>query len=81
MLNVYVQTQVRVAKGRADMVVFMPDTIYIIEMKASGSAEEALKQIDDKGYAEPYQTDGRSIVKVGVNVNKETRTIEGWKIG
>lgn len=81
MLNVYVQTQVRVAKGRADMVVFMPDTIYIIELKAGGSAEEALKQIDDKGYAEPYQTDGRSIVKVGVNVNKETRTIEGWKIG
>ena len=79
MLNVYVRTQVKVAAGRTDMVVFMPDTIYVIELKAGGSAEEALRQIDEKGYAAPYRTDGRKIVKVGVNVNKETRTIEDWK--
>lgn len=80
MLNVYVRTQVKVAKGRADMVVFMPDTIYVIELKTGGSAEEALRQIDERGYAEPFKTDGRKIVKVGVNTNKETRTIEEWKI-
>ena len=80
MLNVYVLTQVKVAKGRADMVVFMSDAIYIIELKAGSSAEEALKQIDERGYAEPFKTDGRKIVKVGVNTNKDTRTIEEWKI-
>ena len=80
MLNVYVRTQVKVAGGRADMIVFMPDTIYIIELKAGGSAEQALQQIETKGYAKPYLTDGRKIVKVGVNINKESRTIEDGKI-
>ena len=80
MLNVYVRTQVKVAGGRADMIVFMPDTIYIIELKAGGSADQALQQIETKGYAIPYLTDGRKIVKVGVNINKERRMIENWKI-
>jgi hypothetical protein len=80
MLNVYVRTQVKVAGGRADMIVFMPDTIYIIELKAGGSAEQALQQIETKGYAKPYLTDGRKIVKVGVNINRESRTIEDWRI-
>lgn len=80
MLNVYVRTQVKVASGRADMIVFMSDTIYVIELKAGGSSEQALEQIEAKGYAKPFITDGRKIVKVGVNVNKESRTIEDWKI-
>lgn len=43
--------------GRVDMVVWMPDTIYVFEMKIYGTAKEALEQIDNKGYAIPYQTD------------------------
>lgn len=80
MLNVYVRTQVKTAKGRADVVVFMPDTIYVLELKAGGSAEDALKQIDEKGYALPYQHDGRRVMKVGVSFNKNTRTIDDWKV-
>lgn len=81
MLNVYVRTQVKVANGRADMVVSMTDIIYVFEFKAGGSATEALRQIDDKGYALPYKADGKKVVKVGVNFNKETRTIDSWVIG
>ena len=80
MLNVYVQTQVKVSGGRVDVVVFMPDTIYIIELKAGGSAEDALQQIDEKGYAAAYRSDGRRIVKVGVNMDRDTRTVENWVI-
>ena len=80
MLNVYVQTQVKVAGGRVDVVVFMPDTIYVIELKAGGSADDALRQIDGKGYADAYKTDGRRIVKVGVSMDKDTRTVEEWKV-
>ena len=80
MLNVYVQTQVKVAGGRVDVVVFMPDTIYVIELKAGGSAEDALRQIDGKCYADAYKTDGRRIVKVGVSMDKDTRTVEDWKV-
>jgi len=80
MLNVYVRTQVKCAGGRMDMVVWMPNTVYVFELKVNGTAEEALAQIDEKGYAIPYATDGRRTVKVGVKFNQETRTIEEWVI-
>jgi hypothetical protein len=80
MLNVYVRTQVKVAGGRVDMVVWMPDTTYVFEMKVSGTAQQALEQIDTKSYALPYQADGRKVVKVGVKFNAETRTPEEWII-
>lgn len=78
MLNVYVRTQVKCAGGRTDMVVWMPDTVYVFELKVNGTAQEALEQIDDKGYAIPFQTDHRRVVKVGVRFNAENRVPEEW---
>jgi len=80
MLNVYVRTQVRCAGGRTDMVVWMPDTIYVFELKVNDSAENALKQIDEKGYTIPYQTESQKVVKIGVKMNVDTRTVEDWAI-
>ena len=80
MLNIYVRTQVKCAGGRTDMVIFMPDAIYVMELKVNGTAQEALAQINDKGYATPYQTDGRRIVKVGISFNIDKRSIEEWVI-
>ncbi len=81
MLNVYVRTQVKCSGGRTDLVVWMPDTIYVFELKVNGTAQEALKQIDEKSYAIPYQTDGRTVVKVGVKFDAEKRIPEEWVIG
>jgi len=81
MLNVYVRTQVKCAGGRVDMVVWMPDTVYVFELKVNGTAQEALQQIDDKSYAIPYQTDNRPVVKVGVKFDAEKRVPEEWVIG
>ena len=80
MLNVYVQTEVRCAGGRADLVVKMPDVIYVIELKVNGTAQQAIDQIEKNGYANPYLTDGRKVVKVGVKFSTETKTIEEWII-
>ena len=80
MLNVYARTQVKVAGGRIDMVVWMPDTAYVFELKVNGTAEEALQQINDKGYAFPYKTEGRKVVKVGVKFNADTRVPEEWVV-
>ena len=79
-LNFYVRTQVKCAGGRADMVVWMPDTIYVFELKANGTAQEALEQIECKNYAIPYQTDGRPVVKVGVKFDVEKRIPVEWMI-
>lgn len=80
MLNVYARTQVRTANGRADVVVEMPDAVYVMELKVDKTAQEALEQIDTKGYAIPYQTDGRKMVKAGVNFSSETKTLTDWGI-
>lgn len=56
----------------------MPETIYVFEFKVSGTASDAVAQIDEKGYAIPYQTDGRNIVKVGVKFNVDSRIPEEW---
>ena len=80
MLNVYVRTQVKCAKGRTDIVVWMPDTIYVMELKVNDTAESALRQITEKGYAKPFANDGRKIAKVGIRFSPETMTVEDWKI-
>ena len=80
MLNVYVRTQVKVAGGRIDLLVYMPDTTYILELKVSGTAQDALEQIKQRNYAMPYHTEGNSIVMAGIHFNADTRTIDDWTI-
>ena len=108
LLGYYTQAEVKSAIGRADAVCRTKDRIYVFEFKVDGSAEEALRQIDEKGYLIPYRFDGteseegasagsatgsetgcgtsagsatgRILVKVGVNISTQTRTIESWEV-
>lgn len=68
------------AIGRADAVVYMPDAVYVFELKYDGSAEEAIRQIDEKGYLIPYPADGKRLFKIGVNFDSNQRTISDWII-
>ena len=78
MLNVYVRTQVKCKGGRIDMVVYMPQATYIFELKMHEPAQKALEQINEKGYALPYHTEGRRVVKVGLHFDLESRTLDEW---
>ncbi|MGM9529079.1 MAG: AAA family ATPase [Phascolarctobacterium sp.] len=69
------------SKGRADIIVESDNDVYIFEFKLDGTAEEALKQIEEKQYALPYLNDKRSVHKIGVNVSSSTRTVDGWLLG
>jgi hypothetical protein len=80
MLNVYVRTQVKCAGGRTDVVVLMPDTTYVFELKANGTAQEALDQINSKNYALPYETEGRKVVKIGVAFERETMKVGDYLV-
>ena len=51
-----------------------------MQLKVGSSAAEALKQIDDKGYALPYKAKGKDMVKVGVSFSKEIRSIKDWAV-
>lgn len=66
--------------GRADIIIECPKNIFIFEFKLDGSADEALQQIENKGYAEPYLCDSRSVYKIGVNISSATRTVNEWKV-
>ncbi len=79
-LNIYIQTEVKSAIGRADAVMHMPDTIYVFELKVDKTADEALEQIDSKGYMLPYQASGKRLVKIGISFDSSQRTISNWKI-
>ncbi|MDE5790961.1 MAG: ATP-binding protein [Muribaculaceae bacterium] len=59
---------------------FLSALRYFVELKYDHSAEEALRQINEKMYARPFHTDSRKIFKIGVNFSSETRCIEGWRI-
>ena len=79
-LNRYVYSQVRNAKGRLDILIETDTTIYVMELKLDGDLDKALRQIDEKNYTIPYQSDGRKVVKVAINFSTEERTIKEWKI-
>ncbi len=68
------------SRGRADMIVETNDYVYIFEFKLDGTADEALKQIDDKGYAEPYAADSRKLFRIGVCFSSEKKNITEWKV-
>ena len=80
LFGLYVDLEVRTATGRVDMVLKMPDKVYILELKFNKSAEEALQQIDVKNYPVRFRQYGLPIVKVGVNFDGATRTLSEWKI-
>mgnify|MGYP005749648989 FL=1 len=81
LLGYHIRTEEKSAVGRADAVCWTEDSIYVFEFKVDSTAETALKQIDDKGYMIPYRfEDGKHLVKVGVNISTETRTIDGWAV-
>ncbi|MDR0939374.1 MAG: ATP-binding protein [Mediterranea sp.] len=72
------RTQVKTASGRVDAIVTNTRYVYLFELKVDSTPEEALAQINQKGYAIPYETDGRTVVKVGINYDRQTRGITGW---
>jgi len=79
LLGQNMKVEVPFAAGRTDAILETVNTVYIIEYKVDQSADIALKQIDEKHYADPYLADKRRVLKVGINFTTESRTIESWK--
>ena len=80
-MGMYVQTEVHSAKGRADCVVHTQDIIYIFEFKlwSSGTADEALVQIQEQEYYKPLRLQGKKLVLIGTSFDEEKRNIKEWK--
>ena len=63
------------------MVVQTRDYVYIMEFKMDQTADAALQQIEQKGYALPFAADQRRVFKIGVSFNSEQRRVDEWKMG
>lgn len=82
LMGQFVQTEIHCAKGRADCIVHTKDAIYIFEFKlmSAGSADDAIAQIKEKGYASQFKADGKKIILVGSSFDEAERTIGEWKV-
>ena len=80
LLGFYTEVERTTSRGRIDVVMKTPKYIYIIEVKLDGTADEALRQIEERRYAAPFAADGRRVYRIGVNFSSRTRGVEEWKI-
>ena len=80
LLGEYVQAERSTSNGRIDLLLQTKDYIYIVELKIDSTADAALQQIEDKGYAKPFINDPRKLFKIGVSFSTENRRIEDWKV-
>ena len=80
LLGRYVDVEVRTSSGRVDMVMNSGKALYLFELKLGKSASEAMRQISLKDYPSRFALAGLPVIKVGINFNSETHTIEDWVI-
>lgn len=80
LLGLFVNTEFKTSAGRCDVVIYAPKYIYVIELKLGHSAAEAMEQINSRQYALPFTTDSRQVIKIGINISPDTRTIDEWLV-
>ena len=78
LLKLMVQAEVCTGSGRIDMMVAAGEWIYVIEFKLNKSADQALRQIENRDYAMKYRKDGKRIMLIGVNFDSDAGNIADW---
>ena len=76
--GLYTKVEYHTSRGRIDLVLQTDSYVYVMEFKLDGSAEDAIRQIEEKQYALPFAKDGRKVYSIGVNFSSEIRNIERW---
>jgi hypothetical protein len=82
LMSMIVRVEEHTSKGSSDAVIETPHQVYILEFKLTGgTVEEALRQIEEKGYAKKYEDnpeEKRKIIKLGVVFDPEKRELKEW---
>ena len=79
LMGSFIQVEVSQAKGQPDAVVHLEQVIYVLEFKLDKSAEAALAQIQEKGYAQPYLGQGKTVRAVGLNFSSSQKALDQWQ--
>lgn len=80
LIGLYVKAEYHTSQGRIDLALQTDKYIYVMEFKLEGSAEEALRQIEEKQYVLPFASDKRQVFQIGINFSSQTRNIEKWLV-
>ena len=65
LVGFYVKAEYHTSEGRIDLVLQTDKFVYVIEFKLDGTAEDALRQINEKHYALPFEAGGnRRLFKI-----------------
>lgn len=80
LLGTYVQSEVHSAKGRCDALVQTGDYIYALEFKLDQPAAEALRQIRERGYLNPYVDSPKEKIAVGIGFSTEEKRVVDWGV-
>ena len=76
-------SEVATSDGRIDMVIDCPKAIYIMEFKYSPNdkdlSNDALDQIKDKKYYQPYILQQKTIVGIGYSFGEKSRQITNYR--
>lgn len=80
LLGLRVNVEQHSALGSADMVIQTDSYVCVVEFKVDKTPQDALRQIEEKGYAAPFAKDPRELIKVGVSFSLSDRNITAWDI-
>ena len=75
-----VQVERHTSNGRIDVLIQTDRFVYIIELKRDKDPNDALDQIDEKGYDWPFMADERKVFKVGANFSTKNHRLENWVV-
>jgi hypothetical protein len=78
-LGLFIDSEVHTSGGRMDAVVQTPTHVYILEFKINTGADEAFRQIVEKGYADRYHITGKPIIGMGISFDTANRKVGEWK--
>ncbi|MFK7979876.1 MAG: PD-(D/E)XK nuclease domain-containing protein, partial [Saprospiraceae bacterium] len=78
-LGQFIEAEINTSDGRIDAVVQTDTHVYVLEFKLDESADAAIQQIEEKGYAEKYQSTEKQIVGLGINFSSTTKSVANWK--
>ena len=76
LLGVYVESEVHSERGRADIIIHYHNNVYCLEFKLDKSAEEAIAQIEERGYLDKYNGSNKTLHKIGINFSSAEKKVE-----
>lgn len=79
LIGIEIKTEMETNQGRIDAIIETSTHVYIMEFKM-GDPADAIRQINEKKYYQPYLSSPKNITLIGVGFGPDTRNIKDFII-